>query len=114
VQQTELFESAVFDGANLTMIAGRYLVEGLQCEYAASAVAIVEYRDLVLNDSIGTKAHCDVPTVFFQEANLTGLDVELRIRGSHINESMIMLKFYPKIRIYYDNWMLNISDTIYT
>ena len=104
----------MFDGANLTMIQGAYLVDGLKCEYNSPSIQVVEYRDLVLNDSIGTKGHCEVPTVFFQQANLTGMDVELRIRGNHINESIIMLRFYPKIRIYYDTWMQNVTDTIYT
>lgn len=57
-----------------------------------------------------------MPTSFFILANQTGLDVELRIEGSHINDSMILLKFFPKIRIFYDydNWLGNVTDTVYT
>ena len=65
MQQTDLFEAAVFDGANLTVVHGQYLVDGLLCEYSSSVLSTVIYRNLTLTDSARTKGECDVPTSFF-------------------------------------------------
>lgn len=89
------------------MISGRNLHQELKCiQRAVSSTGkttispqlpLLEYETpLKVLDAQSTSGECRVSPELFEAAPLTGLDVELRLKGAHVINTSVNLIFYPR------------------